>query len=120
MSVREDRKRETAGPEAPSERKDVVIAAGPTADRKGAVVLRAREGRVELGEMRPLEEGKPIHGELVRLRARAPRIFEVEETIPLGSGTLEAKAGRPAQVSNDRYRANWEAIYGAKSGAKPN
>jgi hypothetical protein len=48
-----------------------VLLCGPTADGGGVAVLRAREGRVEVGEVRPLREGKPLgDGEIVRLRPR--------------------------------------------------
>jgi hypothetical protein len=111
MATRENRK-EPPPAEAPPKGKDVVVAAGPTADQKGAVVLRSREGRVELGELRPLEEGKPL--EVLRLRARADsrNVFDVEETIDVRGS--KKKSNRPAQVASDRYRANWEAIYGSK------
>ncbi|MGC4090993.1 MAG: hypothetical protein QM756_24590 [Polyangiaceae bacterium] len=33
-------------------------------------ILRQREGRVELGQVRPLREGVPITGEVVRLTPR--------------------------------------------------
>ena len=113
MTIRDARKEEAAG--SPPVGKDLVVAAGPTADNKGAVVLRAREGRVEVGELRPLEDGKPITGELLRLRPtpKHPHVFQVEEAIEL-PGTKPSATGRPAQVASDRYRANWEAIYGRK------
>ena len=53
--------------------KDVAVLCGPTDDGKGAKILRAREGALEAGEIRPVKDGQPVNqGELVRLsRARA-------------------------------------------------
>src|SRR5260370_17160791 len=52
---------------------DVVLMHGKTTDGEGACVLRARPGKLEAGEVRPLREGRPIlgGGEVVRLSARA-------------------------------------------------
>ena len=84
-------------------------------------VLRAREERVEVGVLSPLREGKPIHGEVVKLVARpeAPRLFDVETQLEAPRATdasrpaeeARATAGRPAQVASDSYRKNWDAIF---------
>lgn len=83
-------------------------------DGDGWRVLRAREGRVEAGVIRPAQEGKPIHGELVRLAPRpgAPEgapVFDVEVqyAAPLAMGR-----GRPAQVATPAYRDHWDEIFG--------
>ena len=50
---------------------DVVLMHAPTADGEGAQVLRARPGRIEAGEVRPMREGKPLSGvEVVSLTQR--------------------------------------------------
>ena len=60
---------------------DVALLYGPTDDGKGARVLRARDGLLETGEVRPVKEGQPINrGEVVKLtpRADAPCVCDIE------------------------------------------
>lgn len=96
--------------EAPPPRKgtDVVLLGPPTQDGAGVHVLRAREERIETGELRALQEGKPIVGEIVSLRPRKenPRICDVEHSY----SPSEQKG--PAQVATKAYRDNWEEIFG--------
>ena len=112
----------------PPKPKDLVLVHGPTPDGKGVNVLRAREQRIELGTMRPLEEGRPIHGEVVKLtpRPELPILFDAEtqfsatdaqstdETTPEATGRARSARGTtagPAQVASDSYRKNWDAIW---------
>jgi len=101
---------------------DVALLGGPTSDGKGVSILRARQGRLEAGEVRPLESGKPISGEVVTLKPRQafPLICDVEThvTTPeagasqkdVASDVARRRSG-PAQVASDAYRENWETIY---------
>ena len=96
---------------------DVVMPHGKTADGEGTQVLRARPGRIEAGEVRPMRDGKPLTaGEVVSLqqRADAPGLFDVkvEHVVeaPAGKG---AHAG-PAQVATPEYREAWERVFGAR------
>jgi len=101
---------------------DVALLGGPTSDGKGVSILRARQGRLEAGEVRPLESGKPISGEVVSLKPRqaSPFICDVEShvTTPQEAaakqppqGDVAQRRSGPAQVASDAYRENWEAIY---------
>jgi len=92
---------------------DVVLLAGPTEDGKGANVVRVRPGQLETGEVRPLEDGKPITGEVVRLspREQTPAVCDVEV---LHSPPRHASS-KPPQVANRAYRENWDAIFGAEA-----
>ena len=87
---------------------------GGTADGKGRKVLRCRDGQVEIGAVRPLEEGKPIVGELAELRPRkdCPMICDVE--VKYRPPASQRAVGRPAMVASDRYRKNWDAIWNQK------
>jgi hypothetical protein len=105
---------------------DVAIVCGVSDDGQGVDVIRRRGERIEAGTVRRLEQGKPIHGEVVRLRPREqfPMICDVEVEMPAPekspSGQSSAGAattGRPAQVATETYRKNWDAIYGR--GKKP-
>lgn len=94
---------------------DVVLVHSKVEDGEGWRVLRAREGRVEAGVIRTAEEGKPIHGELVRL---APRPG-VPEGAPIFDAEVQYAApaagrGRPAQVATTAYRDHWDEIFGAR------
>lgn len=100
---------------------DVALLGGPTSDGKGVAILRARQGRLEAGEVRPLESGKPIAGEVVTLKPRPsfPMICDVETHLAAPQdvasrqprGDVVRRRGGPPQVASDAYRENWEAIY---------
>ncbi len=101
-----------------AEAKDVALVVGPTEDRKGYQILRKRgdNADVEMGVVRPLEEGKPIEGEVVGMRQRKehPMLFDVKtelDTRELADGPRGTSVG-PAQVASDKYRQGWDAIWG--------
>jgi hypothetical protein len=91
---------------------DVLLVYGSSDDGKRFDVLRQRGAEIQAGTIRPLDEGKPIHGEVVRLAPRrdSPLLFdvEVEHEAPRSS------AGRPAQVATEDYRRGWESIWAKK------
>lgn len=92
-------------------RQDVVLLAGPTDDGEGIRVVRAREERLEAGEVRPLKEGKPLgNGEIVKLapRAESPRVCDVEVVAKIGA----ERGSGPPQVATSAYRESWERIFG--------
>jgi hypothetical protein len=106
---------------------DVVLLAGATDDGEGAKVLRARSGRVEAGEVRPLREGRPLvtGGEVVRLspRTEAPALYDVrvEHVVEgavagdtAGEPAKPAARSKPAQVATRAYRDSWERTFGAR------
>lgn len=102
-------------PEKP--KADVVLLGPPTADGEGVRVLRAREDRIEAGEMRPIKDGAPIHGEIVKLSPRegAPHVCDVEVTYAAPKRASAPSDGRgkgPAQVATHGYRAGWDEIFG--------
>ena len=109
----------------PKKSKDLVLVHGPSPDGNGVNVLRARNQRLEVGTMRPLQHGRPIHGEVVKLtpRPETPMLFDAETEIeapvsnkaeagasPTGDEHRGTSAG-PAQVASDEYRRNWDAIW---------
>ena len=111
---------------------DVALLYAPTDDGKGARVLRARDGLLETGEVRPVKDGQPINrGEMVKLtpRAGAPCVCDVEvlheQTPALATAQVSASedvakaalgegGGRPAQVATEDYRENWDRIFGRR------
>ena len=115
--------------ESPSEpsagTKDVVLVHGITEDGQGLSVIRKREDKLEHGVVHPLENGKPIHGEVVRLtpRPECPLVCDVEVTVPAPAAQAASRDTRsaprkgPAQVASARYRDNWDAIW--KRPSKP-
>lgn len=113
----------TAAARATTQAEDVALVCGVSEDGQGVEVIRKRGDRLETGTVRRLEAGKPIHGEVVRLRPRPQAPFlcdvEVEFTPREQRGereTLAANSG-PAQVATESYRKNWDAVYGR--GRKP-
>ena len=105
---------------------DVVMMHGRTEDGEGARVLRARPGRLEAGEVRPLREGKPlVAGEVVRLEPRPdnPQLHDVHvqhvikpADVQAGTAAPESKAEHngPAQVATDAYRESWDRTFGTQ------
>lgn len=113
--------------------KDLVLVHGRTKDGAGLGVIRARDEGIEIGTMRPLEHGKPIHGEVVKLtpRPEMPMLFDAEtqfvaEGAASGSGSngpgaahqaksapdaAGAASAGPPQVASDTYRKNWDTIW---------
>jgi hypothetical protein len=100
---------------------DVLLIHGVTEDGAGLQVLRQRQDRLETGALRPVEQGRPIAGELVRIRPRSelPLLCDVEVMLPAARPTddvaraTEPESSRrgPAQVATDRYRDNWDLIW---------
>jgi hypothetical protein len=86
-------------------------------DEHGLHILRRREegGPIEAGLVRPLEDGKPITGEVISMRQRddVPFLFDVTTELP--NSAAEAPAKGPAQVATNSYREGWDAIWGRRS-----
>jgi hypothetical protein len=109
---------QAAGAPDKSASEDVVLIGGPVANGEGVRVLRKRADSIEFGEMRSVKEGRPIHGEIVRLTPRSEhdRLFDVE--VLASQKELAGKTGLghagPAQVATHAYRENWDAIFGPR------
>jgi hypothetical protein len=102
--------------------RDVAMIVGRDSDGFQVLRRRAEDQPVEMGTIRPLQEGKPIDGEVVSLRQRKdmPFLFDVRTQLALEQ---RRSSDGPAQVATEEYRRGWEAIWGHKgsgSGAKPN
>ena len=101
---------------------DVVFLQGPTDDGEGTRALRSRPGKLELAELRPIREGRPLEktSELVGLRpTRLPLMYEVETLMKKPEPAEEkptAATGHegPPRVSSDAYRKNYDRIFGKK------
>jgi hypothetical protein len=132
-------------PAPPKPKEDVVLVHGVSETGDALRVIRKREDRIEVGEMRVPVEGRPLQGDLVRLKQRAEGapIFDVEVLVskddvarPRASvahpdarpragvddddaGPKRAGTG-PANVATEAYREGWEAIFGKKRGQLPN
>jgi hypothetical protein len=103
---------------------DVVLLGPPTADGGGVHVIRARDEKVETGELRALQEGRPITGEVVTLSPREgnPRVCDVTDSYRAPSPVEAARAAPhkgPANVATDAYRDGWEEVFGRKRSSAP-
>ena len=90
---------------------DVVLMHGRTEDGEGIRVLRAREGKVEAGELRAMKQGVPLaSGEVVCLSQRAehPLLWDVKVQCRVETGKGH---GGPARVATRAYRRNWDSIF---------
>lgn len=106
---------DSSPPKPPSEQ-DVVLLHSATEDGKGVRVIRARDQRIEAGVIRPLEEGKPIVGEVVSLAPRAdtPRVCDVKVIHRSSEPERELASAPhhgPARVSTRAFRDGWDAIF---------
>ena len=86
----------------------MVLVYGQSEDGREYGVLRQRGSGIEVGTMRPLDQGKPIHGEVVRLKPReeSTALFDVEV-----QHDARAPQGRPAKVATEQYRRGWDSIW---------
>jgi hypothetical protein len=98
----------------PEKADDVVFVHSPTEKGDGFRVVRKRADTIEVGEIRALEEGRPVHGEVVKLSPREEhaQLFNVDVLVPSAEKAGAARSG-PPQVATDAYRKNWDAIFGA-------
>jgi hypothetical protein len=105
---------------------DVLLLHSPTADGEGVRVVRARDGHVELGEVRPLKEGAPIvSGEVVELTSRTenPSLCDVrvQYKAPPRASDASAPAHKgPALVNSGAYRDHWDGIFRKKAPSTAN
>jgi len=101
---------------------DIVLVHGRTEDGEGLRALRSRPERMELAEIRPAREGKPLPAaaELIQLRRRAesPLLYDVDVQFGDADRGGEASHGGPPKVASHKYRENWDAIFGKKRGHK--
>jgi len=93
---------------------DVVLVHGRTDDGKGLKVLRKKADELSSGEVRPVEEGKPLTGDLVRLKPRPemPLLCDVDVEYE-APRTAKGGAG-PARVSSSAYRKGWDRMWGKR------
>ena len=107
---------DSAATKAPS--KDIVFLGPPTADGGGVHVIRARDERIETGELRALQEGRPIVGDIVTLKPRDanPRVCDVTDSYSAPRGSRAPQVGHkgPAKVATNAYREGWDEIFGEK------
>lgn len=101
----------STSPEAPHD--DVALIHGRTEDGRGLRILRRRQDRIEAGAVMPLEPGKPIVGEVVRLEPRkeSPLLCDVHVEYTPPQESRPTTTG-PAQVATDQYRQNWDLVFG--------
>lgn len=100
---------------------DVVVLGPPTADGTGVHVIRARDEKLEAGELRVMQEGRPISGEVLTLKPRKenPRVCDVADSYRPPPGAI-ARASEPpphkgpARVATKAYRDGWDEIFGQK------
>lgn len=105
-------------PRSPKPFQDVAAVFGK--DERGLHILRRRgeDGPIETGILQPLEEGKPISGEVISMSRRddVPFLFDVTTQVaaPKVEATETPPAGGPAQVATESYRKGWDAIWGRR------
>jgi len=122
--------RPSAKPDLPKESVsvDVVLVQGRSPDGKGLSVIRQHNERLERGFVMPLEQGKPIHGEVVTLRPRPefPLLCDVHVECSAPTATTgvtsdcRAVAKGPGQVATAQYRTNWDRIFDQSSNSREN
>lgn len=98
---------------------DVLLPHARTEDGAGVHVLRKRGEVIEAGVVRAMREGQPIHGELVKLAQReGTPLFDVEVLHDARSEAARS-LGRPARVSNAKFREGWDRIFGERAHEEP-
>lgn len=82
----------------------------------GYRVLRSREDRVEVGELRSVREGQAIVGELVKLTPTEEHdaVFDVEVLMeaPQPKASPKRSHAGPARVASNAFRSGWDRVFG--------
>ena len=101
-----------------AEAKDDVVLIHGRSDDGALQILRKKGDELSAGELRPMQEGKPIEGDVLKLRPRkeTPLVCDVEEEVKIPRPHGATK--KPAKVASDRYRAGWEKLWGRRTRAK--
>jgi len=93
----------------------VILVHSQTEDQQGLRVIRAHDGTLEAGEIRPLREGADLQGaEIVKLKERegSPVLWDVDVQY---DGRKQGKSHPgPARVPSRSYRQNYDHIFGPK------
>jgi hypothetical protein len=101
---------------------DVALIHGRTDDGRGLKIIRRRDNQIEAGAVLPVEDGKPLQGDLVRLKPRKgfPLLCDVETEFALPDSarprqTQQRTEKGPPRVTTDAYRRNWDTIWSCSS-----
>ena len=100
---------------------DVMLVYSKSEDGSGHHVLRRRKGAIEAGIIRPLESGKPIHGEVVNLQSRpeSEALFDVKVQYATQKPAQESRsAAGPPRVATEKYRNGWESIWADRASSR--
>lgn len=88
---------------------DVILPHARTDDGEGLHVLRKRGETIEVGTIRAMREGQPLHGELVSLAHReGTPLFDVSV---LHDARPASARGRPPKVATRAFRDGWDRIF---------
>ena len=99
--------------ELPPDHDVVMLTGGRSEDGQGLTAIRSRPDKLELAELRPVQEGKPLAGkELISLHARegSPVLWDVKVEHRGADGT--ASHAGPARVTSRPYRKGWDKVFG--------
>ena len=105
---------------------DMLLVYSKAEDGAGYHVLRQRKEVIEAGTIRPLERGKPIHGEVVQLKPRpeSNALFDVDVQYATEQPDAETRNAEtrntsgPPKVSTPQYRKGWDSIWSSKAGSR--
>lgn len=102
---------------------DVALVIGRDEERGALKVLRKRGDKIERGIVVAAEPGKPLMGDLVRLKPRPelPILCDVETLWefrePRGSDEEAPRGTRhagPCRVTSEAYRRGWDRTFGRR------
>jgi len=106
---------------------DLVLIHGMNPDRNELHVIRNRHGEIQAGVLRDLEEGRPIHGDIVKLKPfrKFPLLCKVETILSADEFNEERQSPEPAHpgpamVATEAYRTGWERVFGARKDESAN
>jgi hypothetical protein len=110
---KEPRSKSDAATDKPTKKRDVVLVGDRVSERGGYRVLRQRDERMEIGELRELAQGRPLSGEIVRLHPTEEheRLFDCEVLHDARPEGEKADKNGPAMVASPAYRKNWDSIF---------
>ena len=111
-----------AGKSSEDDKRDVVMIARVDSTRNEIHVIKPVADGIEKAVLRPVEEGVPLMGDLVRLHPNPdfPMLAEIETVMrhPDGKSRARRSSDGPPMVASEAYRRGWDAIFGVRPAQK--
>jgi hypothetical protein len=105
-----------ADKDCPGKSKDLINIGPAVGERDHLFVRHTPSCELQAGILHVTKEGEPIPEgtTLIQLKKHEGSMYEVEELYSRPSTSLDAPS-KPAKVTSNAYRSNWDNIFGNKA-----